>query len=1224
MIWRRTGIVIGPVGSSRCRTGAAVFFSGCEYWLVAVAAESVPSTPPTRPRTMAKLEELTIGARVRGLTPHGVATIKAVTWFGDQGVQVIYEPEGGGVADLLVYRDDEPRLSLDAKARAWSFDADPDLFRLVSEAQRIKLAWQFDPYLAITTSSIEPLPHQISAVYEEMLPRQPMRFLLADDPGAGKTIMAGLLIKELIVRGDLQRCLIVSPGSLTEQWQDELWDKFELDFELLSRGMIDASRTANPFEEKNLLIARLDQLSRNEDVVERLKAAPEWDLIVCDEAHRMSAHYSGGEVQYTGRYRLGQKLAERCRNLLLMTATPHNGHEDDFQLFLALLDGDRFEGRFRDGVHTSDPSDMMRRLVKEDLYTFESKKLFPERKSYTVQYDLSSDETLLYTEVTKYVREEMNRAERLAAQQGDHTRRVNVGFALMTLQRRLASSPEAILKSITRRRERLESRLREERLAMRGAALKHTAPQLTDAEWDELDEESPQDEREEVEQQLTDNATAAQTINELGIEITTLKDLEQLAKRVRHSGLDAKWSELTQVLDDAKMKDQNGHRRKLVIFTEFRDTLEYLAERIRTKIGDRDAVVEIHGGIAREARRGVVHAFMNNPSVVVLVANDAAGEGVNLQRAHLMVNYDLPWNPNRLEQRFGRIHRIGQEEVCHLWNLIAKDTREGDVYVRLLQKLEKESAALKGKVFDVLGQLFEKRPLRELLVDAILYGDDPKRREELDRQVDGVVDHAHIQELLERRGLVAGREMDLTKIHAIHGDMERARARRLQPHFVEAFFRQAFEGLGGKMHRREPGRFEVTHVPQPIRERDRLIGTGAPVLKQYERVCFDKPFIAAQPRALLVCPGSPLLDSTIDLVLERHRGLLKQGAILVDEHDAGTRPRMLFYLEHEVQDGRRTQRGEFQCISKRLQFVEVDETGKFRDAGMAPYLDYRGASDGERSALTPVVEGEWLKKEWEHDVMGFALRDLVPPHVAEVKRQRLALLDKVEGEVRARLQKEINYWDHRAEDLKAQESAGKKTKLPWQNARDRAERLADRLRARLDSLKAERAISPRPPRVVGGALVVSAGLLRKLGVALGPDGAPLPGTQDTEEKRVVERLAIEAVMAAERRLGRLPKDVGELKLGHDVESTNPHTGDVYFIEVKGRADDADNVVLTKNEVLRALNVPDRFRLAIVLVKNAVAAEPVYVEAFDWGQPGWAQTHSTYRLDALLKKGAPPR
>jgi superfamily II DNA or RNA helicase len=247
--------------------------------------------------------------------------------------------------------------------RPWSFDGDGDLLRLVSEAYRINLAWLFDPYVAITTSIIEPLPHQISAVYEEMLPRQPMRFLLADDPGAGKTIMAGLLIKELKVRGDLERCLIISPGSLTDQWQDELAEKFGLNFEILTGDMIHAARTANPFDQKDFLIARMDQLSRNEDLQEKLKAAPEWDLVVVDEAHRMSGHVFGTEIKLTKRYHLGRLVGGHCRNFLLMTATPHNGKEEDFQIFMALLDGDRFEGRYRDGVHTADPSDLMRRMV---------------------------------------------------------------------------------------------------------------------------------------------------------------------------------------------------------------------------------------------------------------------------------------------------------------------------------------------------------------------------------------------------------------------------------------------------------------------------------------------------------------------------------------------------------------------------------------------------------------------------------------------------------------------------------------------------------------------------------------------------------------------------------------------------------------------------------------------------------------------------------------------
>ena len=337
------------------------------------------------------------------------------------------------------------------------FDADGHLLRLVAEADRIRLAHLFDPYLAVHASRIDPLPHQFTAVYEEMLPRQPLRFLLADDPGAGKTIMAGLLIKELLIRSDLERCLIVVPGSLVEQWQDELASKLGLPFDLLTRERIEAARSGNPFDDSDRLIARLDMLSRNEDLQRLLEAAKEWDLVVCDEAHRMAASYFGAEIRYTKRYRLGQLLGARCRHFLLMTATPHNGKEEDFQLFMALLDPDRFEGRFRDRVHQSDASDMLRRLTKEELLRFDGRPLFPERRAHTAQYELSDGEAALYEAVTTYVREEMDRAERFAAR--DETRRRNVGFALQILQRRLASSPAAVHESLRRRRERLESRL---------------------------------------------------------------------------------------------------------------------------------------------------------------------------------------------------------------------------------------------------------------------------------------------------------------------------------------------------------------------------------------------------------------------------------------------------------------------------------------------------------------------------------------------------------------------------------------------------------------------------------------------------------------------------------------------------------------------------------------------------------------------------------------------
>src|SRR5437899_7714707 len=417
---------------------------------------------------MSKLEVLQPNSTVRGILPDCLVTVVNVQWFGSAALELTYKTPAGKVANELLYRHDESRVEVVEVGRPWSFDGDGALFRLVSEAHRIRLAHLFDPVLAVHTAMVEPLPHQITAVYDAMLPRQPLRFLLADDPGAGKTIMAGLLIKELIARGDLQRCMIVCPGMLAEQWQDELYRRFHLPFEILTNDKLEAARTGNWFLENDLIIARLDKLSRDEDVQQKLSAPDcRFDLVVCDEAHKMSATFFGGEVKYTKRYRLGQLLSGLTRHLLLMTATPHNGKVEDFQLFMALLDGDRFEGRFRDGAHVADVSDLRRRMVKESLLKFDATPLFPERIAYTVSYRLSNAEAQLYKAVTDYVREEFNRAE--ALQNDKHAG--TVGFALTILQRRLASSPEAIYQSRRRRRERLEKRCRELELLQRGGGV---------------------------------------------------------------------------------------------------------------------------------------------------------------------------------------------------------------------------------------------------------------------------------------------------------------------------------------------------------------------------------------------------------------------------------------------------------------------------------------------------------------------------------------------------------------------------------------------------------------------------------------------------------------------------------------------------------------------------------------------------------------------------------
>jgi len=1189
---------------------------------------------------MIRLEDLQPQAAVKGIRPDCLVSVVAVQWHGTEALELTYKTPTGAVANELLYRHDESRLESVEMGRPWSFDGDGALFRLVAEAHRIRLAHLFDPVLAVHTSLVEPLPHQITAVYQEMLPRQPLKFLLADDPGAGKTIMAGLLIKELIARGDLQRCLVVCPGSLAEQWQDELQNRFQLPFEILTNDKLESARTGNWFLENDLIIARLDKLSRNEDVQKKLSAPDcRFDLVICDEAHKLSANFFGGEVHYTKRHLLGQLVSGITRHFLLMTATPHNGKEEDFQLFMSLLDEDRFEGKFRDGVHKVDVSDLMRRMVKENLLKFDGKPLFPERIAYTVPYKLSPAEDELYKEVTSYVREEFNRAEKL---QNDG-RAGTVGFALTILQRRLASSPEAIFQSLRRRHERLSKRMEELRLKQRGfLPLGDEIPEI-DEEFERDFDEAPGDEVESLETEVLDQATAARTIEELELEIGTLKRLEELAASVRRSAEDRKWCELSRLLgelftpvalaENACDKPDKPYgsgkiappapspHQKLVLFTEHRDTLSYLQRRITTLLGRASAVVVIHGGMGREERLEAQEAFKHQPDVQVLLATDAAGEGINLQRAHLMVNYDLPWNPNRLEQRFGRIHRIGQTEVCHLWNLVAQDTREGEVYQKLLDKLEEARHALGGQVFDVLGRLqFEGRSLRELLLEAIRYGEDPEVKARLNRVVENGADKGQLTLLLEDRALVHD-AMDASQVQRVREDMERAEARRLQPHYIASFFLEAFKQLGGTLQKREPRRFELTHVPAPIRNQERTTGVRGTVLARYERITFEKALInpQGQPLAAFVCPGHPLLDATLDLTLERHRDLLRRGTVLVDEHTAGSDPRVLFFLEHAVQDASTTRTGERRTVSRRMLYVELDEAGRARNLRHAPYLDYRPLEAGEPSAEALLARPElaWIQAGLEQQAQGHAIGHLVPEHLAEVKNRRLAWIAKTRAAVKDRLTKEINYWDHRAAELKLQEEAGKhNARLNSQEARKRADELQARQQKRLAQLDKEGQISALPPVILGGLVVLPLGFLAKMA----GQAAPLHPV-DTQVSAARARAII---MEVERSLGFEPVDRETEKLGYDIESRVPGEGKLRFIEVKGRVSGAPHITVTRNEILCSLNKPEDFILAIVEFLDGDKHLVHYLRRPFQKEPDFGVTSVNYDFAELIERAEEPK
>ncbi len=1166
---------------------------------------------------MLKLEELKPGISLDGIEPTLVATVIAVVPIADGAIQLIYKIPDGTIKDRLMGRADESSITMAVTEKPWEFDGDGEAFKLAVEAKRIDLAFLFDPMMAVHTSNVSPLPHQITAVYEHLLPQQPLRFVLADDPGAGKTIMAGLYIRELLMRADAQRILIVAPGSLVEQWRDELREKFGLEFRVFSKELELASPSGNVFEEHDQLIVRLDQMSRNEELQEKLCQA-EWDLVVFDEAHKLSAHFYGNEVKKTGRFKLAEKIGLHARHLLLMTATPHNGKEEDFQLFLSLLDSDRFYGKFREKVHKVDCSDLMRRMVKEEMVKFDGTPLFPERRAYTVNYALSAIESDLYEGVTHYVETEMGKADQL-----DGKRKASVGFALAGLQRRLASSPEAIYQSLRRRRERLDKRLHEDRLGLNRQTIADSYLSVPEDD-DDLDAS----EQEILEETLIDQATNSRSAAELELEIVLLRELEEQAKRVVASGKDRKWDELSSILqNDPQMKDTNGRQRKLIIFSEHRDTLNYLYERITGVLGSPDSVVTIHGGTDREDRLRIQALFRSDPEVRILIATDAAGEGVNLQNANLMVNYDLPWNPNRLEQRFGRIHRINQTEVCHLWNIVAKETREGAVFHRLLEKLAVENNALNGRVFDILGEVFEGNSLKDLLLEAIQYGDQPEVRSRLNQKVENAFDQKNVEDILNRNAL-AQETLSPERVFAVKEEMEKAEARKLQPFFVRSFFMKAFESLGGSIYPRESGRFEITHVPAAIRDRDKRISgrnrrESAPVVKRYSRVCFTKDAVRPLDKpgyefAAMLHPGHPLMLAVSDIVLEQHSNLLRQGSILIDPTDDGDEPHLLFLLTHEIKSG------DGQILSKRLQFVRVRPDGSASFAGWAPHLDLIPTLPTDRALLKETLSSSWIKSDQEQRALGLAAATLVPEHFAEVAERRVSHVDKTLAAVYERLTKEINFWSDRWMKLKEDKDAGKDVRLTLENARRVVADLEARLEARRRDLASMRHVTSATPVALGGALVIPAGLIRKLRGDLSEESSAAFAADAVARQRI-ERIGMAAVIAAEEARGCSVVDVSALKCGWDLTSYSSSVEgklvEARHIEVKARVRGAATLTVTRNEILYALNQAEKFVLAIVLVNEDESFDgPFYISnPFD-SEPGWGVASINFEIKSLLDKG----
>jgi superfamily II DNA or RNA helicase len=1107
------------------------------------------------------IRSLTPGMHVAGIIHTEAVEIVAARPSGDS-VNVVYMRLDGSYDSIVLFPEDLEKVSEVAGDGGRRFDADAGSFLLASEALRIRYSYAFDNRLAMHTSLIEPLPHQITAVYEDMLPRQPLRFLLADDPGAGKTIMAGLLIKELMIRGEVERCLIVCPGGLVQQWvEDELGPKFGLEFRMLTNDIVDSTRSGNPFRDIPLMVASMDKLARDE----RLKAMlgeVEWDLVVVDEAHKMAAHRNGRKVDATRRYRLGELLRDHTRNLLLMTATPHNGKEGDFQEFMKLLDRDRFEGGVGAGL-ARDTDGMMRRLQKEELLTFEGKPLFPIREARTLAYTLSAGEQSLYEHVTDYVREGFNRADRIVRQD----RRNAVGFALTSLQRRLASSPMAAWKSIERRRLRLEKLAREVREHGTYTVHPHGGAGHDEPLWDDWDDEDI-DEAQDDDTLVLDDATASETLDELEAEISELRTLESEASDVYHRGEDKKWGELLRLLESEQMKKPDGSREKLIVFTEYADTLEYLEGKLSSYLGSAGRLRTIRGGMNRDQRRQVEADFKQNDDVSVLVATDAAGEGINLQVAHILINYDLPWNPNRIEQRFGRIHRIGQRHTCYMYNLVADGTREGEVWHRLFQKLEQESETLHGRVFDVLGQVtYDDKTLSELLLDAIRRDSTPERQSYLDTVIDSSLDTDRLKSLM-ATDVLATDSLDVEDVRRVREDIERANAMRLQPHYIRSFFARALEDLGGRLVSNRDGTFRMSKVPLALRVSSS--GVRRPLAERYASLAFDKGDVKEPGKTDLVCVGHPLLDATVEETLARHGDSLGRGSILVDDANRTLAPRELLTYLLTLVDGCG------QVCERRLYYVEVEQGKEPVIFGQAPYIDYRPPSEEEAARLD---SGALDPLSWERDGEARAERALmdgpVSHDVREISEKRAARVDKVEEAVRQRLNHAIATASTEKERWAERARSGDEGARPTAaNKKRELESLIARRDTRLRELEGERMVRPKPITLVSAAVVL-------------PSRAITSNPKDAkdlfEARKASEERGMDAVMHIERQLHHDPKDVSRLNVGWDVQSYVERadgTGDWRFIESKGVREDADTVTLSPNEVRKAAGNSDTFVLAV--------------------------------------------
>lgn len=1087
------------------------------------------------------------GQIVKNLDPNEPVSIDTIQDFGSD-VNIEFTGVNSQLrGDKIISKDDLSKLEIVSEKGAFHFSGDPKKFTLYTEAERIKSAFQFDPLFAVNCSIVDPLPHQVEAVYNYMLPLPRIRFLLADDTGAGKTIMTGLLIKELILRGMLERILIITPGGLTKQWvEDEMGLKFNFQFKLVNRAVF--SSDPNIFNNSNKLVTSIDFI-RNEDVMNVVKDTI-WDLVVVDEAHKLSAYEYGNKKYISKRYEALDTIAPLTEHLLLLTATPHRGRRDTFKNLLQLLDKDIFSSdalvtdRITEQSGNHSNKFFIRRL-KEDMKGWDGEPLFKERHTRTVMYELTKEEKNLYDRVTKYLTQ---RREEAAEQ-----RNIHVSLALMVMQRRLTSSIYAIMRTLQNRYKALNGLVE---LSRKSPGLFEKRNKMDfDFEFDSFDDldELTDDERESIEHIIADPKkfklfTTAKSLKEVEEEKNIVEGLKELAESLYHQNQEEqKLKKLFEFLEDQKVIDG----KKLVIFTEHKDTLDYLEKKLTKQLYN---VQTIYGQKSVDERRTAQDNFANEGQI--LIGTDAAGEGINLQFCNLLINWDIPWNPNRLEQRMGRIHRYGQTEEVYVFNLVAQNTREGKVMQRLLQKLEiiREQIG-SDRVYDVISDVFENVDLDDI-IKSTMDGEPSK----YDDAIDGQLTTENVQtKIKEQKEQLTCSQIDFIKAKKLKEDSDE---KRLQPIYIQRFFERAFESLGGTINE-DGGFYQLLNTPQAIKEilrREYNIGYNIESLS----FTFDKKLFLDSKRSgkyaklYYLNPGNPIFDATVKNVLQVYKEEVLKGTILVSPEESTSY--FAYFIKSQITDNRQSEYHNNIADEKLVLVFGNQDDWKFTSP--AKLIDLLPPAEFAKTITPP-------EPVQEKEIVNWCFNHITQPQFEEAKT-------RIEDDITMRKQYldqgfSTLIMDYQLElsDLNSKLLLGnKKVEEKIKKLEEKIRLLNERKVNRMQSLDNRTKLNRKAPKVLGCAYVVPLSEV---------EYQKHFGMKRDDE---VERIAIEVAMEFEANDGWTCEDVGSQNLGYDLKSADPQLIKRY-IEVKGRAADG-GVMLSENEMYRLTQLGELAWLYIVI------------------------------------------